>query len=160
MLLTWSFPRRDSNPNSAFRPFVWTSLLKTSPRGKRPSWDRHTETNTLHRRPPPLRIRSRPLNSLWSSLSEHIATDSWSHQFHVTLLLKVAVSHLRNCKLKSDESGEMHDCGWNFSDVKIFSLDNFCVCAKEKFDERRCVGGIRYFIFGFGDICILNVVVP
>ena len=58
----------------------------------RPSWDRHTETSTLQRRPSPLRIRSRHLNSLWSSLSEHIATDSWRHQSHVTLLLKVAVS--------------------------------------------------------------------
>ena len=58
----------------------------------RPSWDKHTETNTLQRQPSPLRIRSRHLNSLWSSLSEHIATDSWRHQSHVTLLLKVAVS--------------------------------------------------------------------
>jgi len=30
----------------------------------------------------------------------------------------------------------------------IFSLDNFCVCAKEKFDERRWVAGIMHFIFG------------
>ena len=58
----------------------------------RPSWDKHTETNTLQRQPSPLRIRSRHLNSLWSSLSEHISTDSWRHQSHVTLLLKVAVS--------------------------------------------------------------------
>ena len=37
----------------------------------RPSWDRHTETNTLQRRPSPLRIRSRHLNSLWFSFWTH-----------------------------------------------------------------------------------------
>ena len=33
--------------------------------------------------------------------------------------------NLRNFKLKSIDSGEMHDCGWEFSDVEIFLLKTF-----------------------------------